>query len=156
MKKPVGDQELVVLRWVAEHGPVTVGEVAEKFGEPQGLARSTILTVMERLRGKGHLLARTVFFFHPLVRRACREYALAREEACDAAALQATGAAPHEYGRLLLLFGVARAPAAAAAPGASSHLAALKPGPAQPQAQPPGDGGRRGGDPGQQAPAGAT
>ncbi|PTL79998.1 M56 family metallopeptidase [Vitiosangium sp. GDMCC 1.1324] len=71
-------------------------------------------------------LARTVFFFHPLVRRACREYALAREEACDAAALQATGAAPREYGRLLLIFGVARAPAAAAAPGASSHLAALK------------------------------
>jgi bla regulator protein blaR1 len=71
-------------------------------------------------------LAQVVFFFHPLVRRACREYALAREEACDAAALQATGAAPREYGRLLLLFGVARAPAAAAAPGASSHLAALK------------------------------
>ena len=55
MKKPVGDQELAVLRWVAEHGPATVGEVAERFGEPQGLARSTILTVMERLRGKGHL-----------------------------------------------------------------------------------------------------
>jgi beta-lactamase regulating signal transducer with metallopeptidase domain len=71
-------------------------------------------------------LARAVFFFHPLVRRACREYALAREEACDAAALQATGAAPREYGRLLLVFGVARAPAAAAASGASSHLAALK------------------------------
>ena len=60
MKKPVGDQELVVLRWVAEHGPATVGEVAEKFGEPQGLARSTILTVMERLRGKGHLTRRKV------------------------------------------------------------------------------------------------
>ena len=48
MKKPVGEQELAVLRYVAEHGPVTVGEVAERFGEPQGLARSTILTVMER------------------------------------------------------------------------------------------------------------
>jgi beta-lactamase regulating signal transducer with metallopeptidase domain len=71
-------------------------------------------------------LARAVFFFHPLVRWACREYALAREEACDAAALQATGAAPREYGRLLLVFGVARAPAAAAVPGASSHLTALK------------------------------
>jgi hypothetical protein len=71
-------------------------------------------------------LARAVFFFHPLVRRACQEYALAREEACDAAALQATGAEPHDYGRLLLLFGVARAPAAAAASGAPSHLAALK------------------------------
>ncbi|WNG33170.1 biotin transporter BioY [Archangium violaceum] len=72
------------------------------------------------------VLAQAVLFFHPLVRRACREYALAREEACDAAALQATGAAPREYGRLLLIFGVARAPAAAAASGASSHLAALK------------------------------
>ncbi|WNG20566.1 M56 family metallopeptidase [Cystobacter fuscus] len=71
-------------------------------------------------------LARAVFFFHPLVRRACQEYALAREEACDAAALQATGAEPHDYGRLLILFGVARAPAAAAASGAPSHLAALK------------------------------
>jgi beta-lactamase regulating signal transducer with metallopeptidase domain len=70
-------------------------------------------------------LAQALFFFHPLVRRACREYALAREEACDAAALLATGAAPREYGRLLLLFGVTRSPAAAA-PGASSHLAALK------------------------------
>lgn len=60
MKKPVGDQELALLRWVAEHGPITVGEVAEKFGEPQGLARSTVLTVMERLRGKGHLTRRKV------------------------------------------------------------------------------------------------
>ena len=55
MMKAVGDQELAVLRYVAEHGPVTVGEVAERFGEPQGLARSTILTVMERLRKKGYL-----------------------------------------------------------------------------------------------------
>jgi predicted transcriptional regulator len=60
MTKPVGEQELVVLRWVAEHGPATVGEVAEKFGEPQGLARSTVLTVMERLRAKGHLTRRKV------------------------------------------------------------------------------------------------
>jgi predicted transcriptional regulator len=54
-KKGVGEQELALLRWVAEHGPATVGEVAERFGEPQGLARSTVLTVMERLRAKGHL-----------------------------------------------------------------------------------------------------
>jgi len=55
MRKAVGEQELAVLRYVAEHGPATVGEVAERFGEAQGLARSTILTVMERLRNKGHL-----------------------------------------------------------------------------------------------------
>ena len=60
MKKPVGEQELAVLRYVAEHGPATVGEVAERFGEPQGLARSTILTVMERLRLKGYLTRRKV------------------------------------------------------------------------------------------------
>lgn len=58
--KAVGEQELAVLRYVAEHGPVTVGEVAERFGEAQGLARSTILTVMERLRKKGHLTRRKV------------------------------------------------------------------------------------------------
>ncbi|NTX02978.1 BlaI/MecI/CopY family transcriptional regulator [Myxococcus sp. CA051A] len=60
MKKPVGEQELSVLRYVAEHGPATVGEVVERFGEPQGLARSTILTVMERLRLKGYLTRRKV------------------------------------------------------------------------------------------------
>ncbi|MBU8899676.1 BlaI/MecI/CopY family transcriptional regulator [Corallococcus sp. H22C18031201] len=60
MKKPVGEQELAVLRHVAEHGPATVGEVAERFGEAQGLARSTILTVMERLRLKGYLTRRKV------------------------------------------------------------------------------------------------
>lgn len=60
MKKPVGEQELSVLRYVAEHGPATVGEVVERFGEPQGLARSTILTVMERLRQKGYLTRRKV------------------------------------------------------------------------------------------------
>jgi predicted transcriptional regulator len=60
MMKSLGEQELAVLRYVAEHGPATVGEVAERFGEPQGLARSTILTVMERLRQKGYLTRRKV------------------------------------------------------------------------------------------------
>ena len=55
MAKAVGDQELAVLRYVAEQGPATAGEVAERYGEAQGLARSTILTVLERLRAKGHL-----------------------------------------------------------------------------------------------------
>jgi predicted transcriptional regulator len=53
--KTVGDQELALLRFIAETGPSTVGEVAEKFGEPRGLARSTVLTMMERLRQKAHL-----------------------------------------------------------------------------------------------------
>ena len=44
-----------MLRFVAEHAPVSVGEVAASFGETHKLARTTILTVMERLRKKGYL-----------------------------------------------------------------------------------------------------
>lgn len=58
-KQPhLGDQELEVLRYVAEHGPLTVGQAVEGFGTPRGLARSTILTVMERLRQKGFVTRR--------------------------------------------------------------------------------------------------
>jgi len=53
--RSIGDQELALLRYVAEEGPVSVGRVAEGFGTPRGLARSTVLTMMERLRQKGHL-----------------------------------------------------------------------------------------------------
>jgi predicted transcriptional regulator len=53
--KTVGDQELSLLRYIAETGRTSVGEVAEGFGEPRGLARSTVLTMMERLRQKGRL-----------------------------------------------------------------------------------------------------
>lgn len=53
--KSIGDQELALLRHVAEAGPASVGQVAEGFGSPRGLARSTVLTMMERLRQKGHL-----------------------------------------------------------------------------------------------------
>lgn len=53
--KTVGDQEMALLRYIAESGRTSVGEVAEGFGEPRGLARSTVLTMMERLRQKGRL-----------------------------------------------------------------------------------------------------
>ena len=53
--KSIGDQELALLTWVAEQGPATVGQAAEGFGAPRGLARSTVLTMMERLRAKGYL-----------------------------------------------------------------------------------------------------
>src|SRR5437763_10767081 len=55
-RSPLGAQELEVLRFVAEHGPASVGEVAEQFGAPRGLARTTVLTMMERLRKKGYLV----------------------------------------------------------------------------------------------------
>lgn len=53
--KSIGDQELSLLKHVAEAGSVSVGQAAESFGAPRGLARSTVLTMMERLRQKGHL-----------------------------------------------------------------------------------------------------
>lgn len=58
MAKSIGDQELTLLRFVAERGGTTVGEAAELFGGPRELARSTVLTMMERLRRKGHLTRR--------------------------------------------------------------------------------------------------
>jgi predicted transcriptional regulator len=54
----LGDQELEVLTYIASHAPVTAREVAEKFAEERNLARTTILTVIERLRKKGYLTRR--------------------------------------------------------------------------------------------------
>jgi predicted transcriptional regulator len=56
--KSIGDQELALLRHVAEVGSVTVAQAVEGFGAGRGLARSTVLTMMERLRAKGHLVRR--------------------------------------------------------------------------------------------------
>lgn len=56
----LGDRELDLLRWIAERGDATVAEAVDGFGESRGLARSTVLTMMERLRGKGHLGRRKV------------------------------------------------------------------------------------------------
>lgn len=53
--KSIGDQELALLQYVAEQNSASVGEVAAGFGEERGLARSTVLTMMERLRGKAYL-----------------------------------------------------------------------------------------------------
>jgi predicted transcriptional regulator len=56
---PIGDQELAVLQFVTDHGtPVTVREVTQEWGEQRDppLARTTILTMMERLRKKNFLV----------------------------------------------------------------------------------------------------
>lgn len=58
--KSIGDQELALLQYVADRGGATVGQAAEEFGAPRGLARSTVLTMMERLRAKGRLDRRQV------------------------------------------------------------------------------------------------
>ena len=54
----IGEQELALLRHIADRGAVTVGEASDEFGTSRGLARSTVLTMMERLRRKGHLARR--------------------------------------------------------------------------------------------------
>ncbi|WP_449468277.1 BlaI/MecI/CopY family transcriptional regulator [Stenotrophomonas humi] len=54
-RKTVGDQELALLQYIGENEPTSVGEVAARYGESRGLARSTVLTMMERLRTKGYL-----------------------------------------------------------------------------------------------------
>jgi predicted transcriptional regulator len=56
----IGEQELALLRHIADRGGITVGEAADEFGTPRKLARSTVLTMMERLRLKGHLSRRLV------------------------------------------------------------------------------------------------
>ncbi len=57
-KEPLGHLELSVLQYVADHGPISVRDVAAFFAETSGQARTTLLTVMERLRAKGYLKRR--------------------------------------------------------------------------------------------------
>ncbi|KAF1013338.1 MAG: Regulatory protein BlaR1 [Stenotrophomonas maltophilia] len=68
-------------------------------------------------------LAQHLFFFHPLLRLAVREYAQAREEAVDSAVIAGQGDCRQDYGRLLLQLGVAPRPhvgVASAAPSMGS------------------------------------
>ena len=58
--KPIGDQELALLQFIGEQAPVTVAGAVDGFGQPRGLARSTVLTMIDRLRRKGHLSRRLI------------------------------------------------------------------------------------------------
>ncbi len=71
-------------------------------------------------------LAQRSFWFHPLVRLAAREYALAREAACDAEVLRVLDPEPRAYGRLLLRLGVAPRASRMAAAGAAPSVQTLK------------------------------
>ena len=70
-------------------------------------------------------IAGRLFFFHPLVRWALREYAFEREAACDAEVLRQTGTLPHAYAQLLLRLGVSH-PMHAGLAGASPTFQNLK------------------------------
>ncbi|GAA0900308.1 BlaI/MecI/CopY family transcriptional regulator [Rothia nasimurium] len=57
-RKSIGDQELALLQYIEETPRSSVADVCAGYGEPRGLARSTVLTMMERLRAKGYLTRR--------------------------------------------------------------------------------------------------
>ena len=60
MKTKLGQSEQQVLQYVQEKGPISVGEAAKHFADTQGAARTTVLTMMERLRKKGLLTRKLV------------------------------------------------------------------------------------------------
>ncbi|MEN0060152.1 MAG: BlaI/MecI/CopY family transcriptional regulator [Bdellovibrio sp.] len=57
MKKipSLGEQEMEILKYINANSPVSVRDVASHFEVEKNLARTTVLTVMERLRKKGFL-----------------------------------------------------------------------------------------------------
>lgn len=56
--KKIGQAEWEIMKFVTENHPVTVREVAAHMAANRNLARTTVITVLERLRGKRHLTRR--------------------------------------------------------------------------------------------------
>lgn len=81
-KSTIGRAEMEILHFIHDHHPITVRLVAEQFGESRGLARTTILNVMERLRKKGHLTRRQtdgIYQYSPRLAKADLMRGLVRE-----------------------------------------------------------------------------
>jgi len=53
---PISKAELKLLSYINDHHPITVREVADHFAQSDAYARTTVQTLMERLRNKGHLV----------------------------------------------------------------------------------------------------
>jgi len=51
----IGNKELEILTFIAEHDGATVRDVSDHFGAKSGLGRTTVLKTMDRLRAKGFL-----------------------------------------------------------------------------------------------------
>ncbi len=56
----LGELELTVLKTIWEHQPCTVQQVAKILGKRRGCARTTVLTVIQRLHAKKFLKRRKV------------------------------------------------------------------------------------------------
>ncbi len=82
-KRPtISKLELEVLRFIADRGPTSVRGAAQHFAVAKGYARSTILTIMERLRKKSHLTRRKIdgiYHYSPRVGKADLLQSLVRE-----------------------------------------------------------------------------
>ena len=64
----LGEQEMSILQYVADHMPAAARDVAEAIGQERKIARTTVLTVLERLRRKGYLTRRRregIFHYAP-------------------------------------------------------------------------------------------
>ncbi|RYX86391.1 BlaI/MecI/CopY family transcriptional regulator [bacterium] len=51
----LGEQESALLTWVASKAPVNTAQVVKGFGGEHDLARTTVTTMLDRLRLKGYL-----------------------------------------------------------------------------------------------------
>jgi predicted transcriptional regulator len=59
-KAGLGSTEIEVLRYLGDQAPLCVGDVADHFAKTSGQARTTVLTIMERLRKKGYLTRKRI------------------------------------------------------------------------------------------------
>jgi len=59
-KAPLGSTEIEILRYISDHYPISVGQAAGHVAQTTGQARTTVLTIMERLRRKGYLTRKRV------------------------------------------------------------------------------------------------
>jgi len=78
----IGRAEMEILRYISDHHPVSVREVADHVCASKGQVRTTALNVMERLREKGYLKRRKangIFQYSPSVPRAELLRSLVRE-----------------------------------------------------------------------------
>ncbi len=81
-KPTIGQAELRILEYVTEHHPLSVREAATHFARTTGEARTTVLTVMERLRQKGYLTRKKeegVWHYRPRLETADLMKSLVRE-----------------------------------------------------------------------------
>ena len=51
----LGEKESALLAWVARHAPASAAEIVAGWGAQQNVARTTVTTMLERLRAKGYL-----------------------------------------------------------------------------------------------------